>query len=78
MAIGKQLVGKYSAHPDAHSQGIYLVLWFGQDGLIAGRSNKKADGSYRVTTAMQLKGEVESTIPNELKNMIDVFVLDLS
>ncbi len=37
-AASAQLYDRYSIHPDAEQQGVYLVIWFGGDELVA---NKK-------------------------------------
>lgn len=71
-AASKQLFERYSIHPDAENQGIYLILWFGKDEKIAGRKNTK------IRDAETLKKSIEGTIPDDLKGRIDVFVLDLS
>ncbi|NVZ38690.1 hypothetical protein HX786_11435 [Pseudomonas sp. 21615526] len=67
-----QLYERYSIHPDAENQGIYLVLWFGGGELIAGRRNKD------ITSAQDLKFSIEASLPQTLKGLLDVFVLDLS
>ncbi len=68
----KQLYDKYSIHPDAAGQGIYLVVWFGVDEIVAGLKNKG------ITSAEELKANIISKMPAELKPYIDVFVLDVS
>ena len=72
IAATNQLFNRYAQHPDAENQGLYLVLWFGKDEQIANRKNIK------FSTPEQLKLEIESNIVPELRNQIDVFVLDLS
>lgn len=71
-AAAVQLHDRYSIHPDARQQGIFLVIWFGADGNVAGRK------SHNVANAQELKLSVEATLPAELKGLIDVFVLDVS
>ncbi|MFA0084676.1 hypothetical protein [Vibrio sp. 10N.261.51.F12] len=71
-AASTQLYERYSIHPDAEQQGIYLVFWFGTDEMVA---NSKKHG---ITSAQELKLSIESTLPTELKGVIDVFVLDVS
>lgn len=71
-AAEKQLYERYSSHPDAEQQGIYLVLWFGPDEKIA---NKK---KHELVSARQLKQDLEQTIPETLRGQLDVFVLDVS
>jgi len=66
------LFNRYSQHPDADNQGVYLVLWFGKDEKVANRKNVKFE------TPEQLKLAIETKIAPELSNLIDVFVLDLS
>lgn len=71
-AAVEQLNNLYSIHPEAEQQGIYLVLWFGADELIAGRT------TLGMQTAQELKSEIEAELPAELAGRIDVFVLDVS
>ena len=71
-AAAAQLYDRYSIHPDAEQQGIYLAIWFGRDELVAGLKNKT------INTAQELKISIEETIPPELAGLIDVFVLDVS
>lgn len=71
-AASKQLFERYSIHPDAEQQGIYLVLWFGANEKIADRKNTQ------IKNAVELKQSIENTMPDDLKGRIDVFVLDLS
>jgi hypothetical protein len=67
-----QLYQRYSIHPDAEQQGIYLVIWFGLHETLAGRKN------HGITSAKDLKLRIEEKLPPELKGLIDVFVLDVS
>jgi len=71
-AAAAQLYARYSIHPDAEHQGIYLVIWFGRDVNVAGIKNRN------INTAQELKSSIEKTIPPELAGLIDVFVLDVS
>ncbi len=71
-AAAAQLYARYSIHPDAEHQGIYLVIWFGRDVKVAGIKNRN------INTAQELKTSIEITMPSELAGLIDVFVLDVS
>lgn len=71
-AAAAQLHERYSIHPDAEQQGVYLVLWFGPDEKIAGLKNSK------IKSAQALKESVEAQMPTELSTLVDVFVLDIS
>ncbi|MFU2325077.1 NACHT domain-containing protein [Pseudomonas sp. NFX98] len=71
-AAAAQLYARYSIHPDAEHQGIYLVIWFGRDVNVAGIKNRN------INTAQELKSSIEKTMPPELAGLIDVFVLDVS
>lgn len=71
-AAESQLSQKYSINPSAEKQGIYLVLWFGKDELIAGKKNT------HISNAQQLKLSIEARLPSQLHGLIDVFVLDIS
>jgi hypothetical protein len=71
-AAKSQLYDRYSIHPDAAHQGIYLVIWFGANEKVA---NKKR---HKITSASELKISLEDKLPSELKGFIDIFVLDVS
>ena len=71
-AAEKQLHQKYSVHPNAEQQGIYLVLWFGGDEKIAGK------GEPSINSPIELKEQINAKMPVNLRGLIDVFVLDLS
>ena len=71
-AASEQLNNYYAIHPDAEQQGIYLVIWFGPDEKVAGKKR------HHIVSAVELKKRLESNLPCELKNSIDVFVLDVS
>ncbi|VVQ38481.1 hypothetical protein PS943_05925 [Pseudomonas fluorescens] len=67
-----QLYGRYSIHPDAEQQGIFLAIWFSAGEEVAGRKN------HGIGTAQELKNSIEATLPPGLVGLIDVFVLDVS
>lgn len=71
-AASAQLKDRYAIHPDAERQGIYLVLWFGGEELIAGRIDRQ------ITSAEEMLEAVRKSIPSQQSGLIDVFVLDLS
>lgn len=71
-AASNQLENLYAIHPDAEQQGIYLVIWFGADETVAGLKR------HGISHAMELKDRLEHTLPDRLKGLIDVFVLDVS
>ncbi|MCE2571828.1 NACHT domain-containing protein [Motilimonas eburnea] len=71
-AASAQLFERYSIHPDAEHQGIYLVIWFGENVKV---EQKQKHG---IKSAQQLKSCIEATLPAQLKGLIDVFVLDVS
>ncbi len=71
-AASAQLYDRYSIHPDAEQQGVYLVIWFGGDELVANKKNTT------INSALELKTSIEQTLPPELVGLIDVFVLDVS
>lgn len=71
-AASAQLHERYSIHPDAEQQGIFLVVWFGEDEDVAGRKR------HGVGSARELKSSIEAKLPKELSGLIDVFVLDVS
>ena len=63
---------RYSIHPDAEQQGIFLAIWFGADEEVAGLKK------HGIRNAQELKARIEENLPRELKGLIDVFVLDVS
>ena len=71
-AASAQLHDRYSIHPDAEQQGIFLVIWFGRDEKVAGLIK------HGIKTAQELKSSIETRLPPELIGLIDVFVLDVS
>ncbi|HHJ1481478.1 TPA: NACHT domain-containing NTPase [Pseudomonas aeruginosa] len=71
-AASAQLHERYSIHPDAEQQGIFLVIWFGVDEKVAGLKR------HGIGSAQELKDSIEAKLPPELTGLIDVFVLDVS
>lgn len=71
-AASAQLYERYSIHPDAEHQGIFLVIWFGANEEVAGRK------MHGIESAQMLKIDIEAKLPAELLGLIDVFVLDVS
>ena len=71
-AAAAQLHERYSIHPDAEQQGIFLVIWFGTDGEVAGIKN------CNISSAAELKMGIKEKIPTDIAGLIDVFVLDVS
>ncbi|MCU1787367.1 hypothetical protein CUU54_00650 [Pectobacterium polaris] len=71
-AASAQLYDRYSIHPDAEQQGIFLAIWFGDNEIVAGRKN------HGIKTAQELKLSIEAVLPVDLCGLIDVFVLDVS
>ncbi|MGC5428534.1 hypothetical protein L7P61_20235 [Aeromonas veronii bv. sobria] len=71
-AASAQLYERYSIHPDAEQQGIFLVIWFGANEEVAGRKK------HGIESAEMLKIDIEEKLPAELLGLIDVFVLDVS
>lgn len=71
-AFENQLERLYTIHPDSDGQGIYLVLWFGSDKKVA--EIKK----HGINSAEELYFNIQEKMSEELKNRIDIFVLDLS
>jgi len=71
-AASAQLHERYSIHPDAEQQGVFLVIWFGVDEKVAGLKK------HTIGSAQELKDSIEAKLPPELTGLIDVFVLDVS
>ncbi|MBT3142008.1 hypothetical protein KL867_13150 [Ruegeria litorea] len=71
-AAATQLADRYAMHPDADEQGIYFVLWYGSEEVVAGSSRHE----YR--SAADLQAAIEAQLPDDLRGRIDVYVLDVS
>ena len=71
-AAATQLADRYSMHPDADEQGIFLVLWYGPEEVVAGSNHHE----YR--SAESLRAAIEARLPDDLRGRIDVYVLDVS
>ena len=68
----EQLYKKYSIHPNAADQGIYVVVWFGAGEKIAGRRNRS------IKSPGQLRAKIVDKLRRDLRDRIDVYVLDVS
>ncbi len=71
-AAAAQLHERYSIHPEAEQQGVYLAIWFGPLEKVAGLKK------HSISNAHELKESIEAQMPTELLALIDVFVLDVS
>ncbi len=71
-AAAAQLHERYSSHPDAAQQGVYLVLWFGPGEPIAGRQNTD------IASPGALRDAITTAMPQDLRRLIDVVVVNLS
>lgn len=71
-AAATQLAERYAMHPDADEQGIYLVLWYGPEEVVAGSSRHE----YR--SAEDLRRTIEAQLPDDLRGRINVYVLDVA
>jgi hypothetical protein len=71
-AANMQLSERYSIHPSAADQGVYLVYWFGHDVNVAGKVK------HHLNSPEELRKLLIDSMNEELRSRIDVFVLDLS
>ena len=71
-AAFNQLSERYSIHPAAEQQGIFIAIWFGADEKVAGRK------IHSIRSAQELRVSIEASLPQALRGLIDVFVLDVS
>ena len=71
-AASAQLHERYSIHPDAEQQGIFIVIWFGADEEVAGRKR------HDIGSAQELRMSIEASLTPALRGLIDMFVLDVS
>ncbi|MEJ6783699.1 hypothetical protein [Aminobacter sp. Piv2-1] len=71
-AASAQLAERYAIHPDAAGQGIFLVFWYGPDVSVAGRM------TTGIASADALRDAIVVQVPESLRTLIDVVVLDVS
>lgn len=71
-AAAEQLDARYSIHPSAARQGVYLVYWFGAETDVAGVKK------HGIKAATELRQKILDNMPTELKARINVVVIDLS
>lgn len=71
-AVATQLAHRYAMHPDADEQGIYLVLWYGSEEVVAGSRQ------HEFQSAEDLGAALKTQLPDDLSGRIDVYVLDVS
>lgn len=71
-AAAAQLHERYSIHPDAEQQGIFLAIWFGPNEFVAGRRQ------HGIAGPQELEISIEEKLPHHIRGLIDVFVLDVS
>lgn len=71
-AAATQLADRYAMHPDADEQGIFLVLRYGPEVVVAGSSR------HEFQSAEDLRAAIETQLPDDLRGRIDVFVLDVT
>lgn len=71
-AASTQLADRYTIYPGAADQGLYLVLWFGNDEAIAGKKDRS------INSAIELRQAIIKQMPENLIGRIDVYVLDVS
>lgn len=72
-AAGEQLQKQYTRDPASEGNGIYLVFWFGGKGM-----KSQQEGIAKPTTAKELKEALLLTVPEQVKGLIDVCVIDVS
>ncbi len=71
-AAAEQLEKRYMNHPNAEDQGVYLVLWFGEEEKVANKKNEEFE------SAVQLSRSVEESMSDDLRKRIDVVTIDFS
>ncbi|WP_157648482.1 NACHT domain-containing protein [Thiobacillus denitrificans] len=72
-ALRKQLIGQYAIAPRASGYGIYLVLWFGGEGMPGA-----TDGGKKPQTPEELRTRLEAQLGPMERQRIFVRVLDVS
>jgi hypothetical protein len=71
-AMHEQLIPRYTRDPGAEGFGIYLVFWFGGEGMPLPKEGRKP------RAANELKERLLQTLDNEMKYFIKVCVVDCS
>jgi hypothetical protein len=74
-AAKEQLQKQYTRDPASEGNGIYLVFWFGGKGMT---NPPKEINKPKPTTAKELKEALLLTVPEQVKGLIDVCVIDVS
>ncbi|MFZ3017196.1 MAG: hypothetical protein WA056_01915 [Gallionella sp.] len=70
-AIHEQLIPKYARDPGADGYGIYLVFWFGGQGM-----RPSPDGGNKPRSAKELEGRLRQTLSPEESRRILICVID--
>jgi hypothetical protein len=70
-AIRKQLIDQYTQDPTTGGYGIYLVFWFGGNGMPRSAGKKPS-------TALELEEQLRAALTDEESKRIAVFVIDCS
>lgn len=72
-ALRTQLIGQYTGAPRADGYGIYLVLWFGGEGMPLAK-----DGGKKPRSPEELRARLEAQLDAAERQRIFVRVLDVS
>lgn len=72
-ALHDQLIEQYASSPRADGHGIYLVLWFGGEGM-----PRAIDGETKPRTANELRTRLEAQLDPIERQRIFIRVLDVS
>ena len=72
-ALRSQLINQYTIAPKAYGYGIYLVLWFGGQGM-----PRVTDGGKKINSPQELQTRLEAQLAPEERQRIFIRVLDVS
>lgn len=72
-ALRDQLIGQYAIEPRAYGYGIYLVLWFGGEGM-----PRATDGDKKPRSPEELRIRLETQLDPLERQCIFIRVLDVS
>jgi hypothetical protein len=72
-AMQEQLIARYTRDPGAAGYGIYLVFWFGGDGMPPNPA-----GTARPQTASDLEAQLGATLSGAQRQLIQVCVVDVA
>ena len=72
-AMHAQLIPQYTRDPGAAGYGIYVVFWFGGDGMAS-----RPDGGEQPATSIELDEQLSAMLSDAERRLIQVYVIDVA